>query len=98
MAVPSRDEATQEPLDEEEREFMDAEHWDWDSAERVPGGVDVAFEVNPLFTADEYTALSAIAARHGTDATEAARRIILGHLAAENRLRAVAEVGRGQRR
>lgn len=96
MAERSRYESTQEPLDEEERELMDPEHWDWDNAELVSGGVDTVFEVSPLFSGDEYRALAALAERHGTDPTEAARRIILGHIAAENQLREVVGVGRGQ--
>jgi hypothetical protein len=98
MAEPCRYESTQEPLDEEERELMDPEHWDWNSAKLVPGGVDVAFEVSPLFSAEEYSVLAALAQRHGTDPTEAARRIILDRLAAEPLPRDVAGVGRGQSR
>jgi hypothetical protein len=98
MAEPCRYESTQEPLDEEERELMDPEHWDWDSANLVSGGVDVAFEVNPLFSPEEYSALAALAERDGTDPTEAARRIILDRLAADYRPRDVAGVGRGQSR
>lgn len=98
MAEPYRFESTQEPLDDEEHELMDPEHWDWDSAELVSGGVGVAFEVSPLFSAEEYSALAALAERHGIDPTEAARRIILDRLAAEPRPRDVAGVGRRQRR
>ena len=98
MAEPPRHQPTQEPLDEEERELMDPDHWDWDSAEHVSGGVDVAFEVSPLFSAEEYHALAALATQHGTDATEAARRIILDYLAAGDRLRDVAELGQGPSR
>jgi hypothetical protein len=37
MDAASRYESLQEPLDEEERELMDPDHWDWDSAvEGVP--------------------------------------------------------------
>ena len=74
MAEPIRYQSIQEPLDEEERELMAPDHWDWDSAELVSGGVDVMFEVSPLFAAEDYNALSALAAR----------RIILDRLAAEH--------------
>lgn len=98
MVLPFPDEPTQEAPDEEERELMDPDHWDWDSAELVSGGVDVVFEVSPLLSGEEYNALAALATRHGTDPTEAARRIILDHLVAEGRLRDGDEVGRGQSR
>ena len=61
-----------------------------------PGGAGLAFEFNPLLSHDEYHALVALAERHVTNPTEAARRIILERLAAEHLPRDVAGVGRGQ--
>ena len=98
MAELSRHGPTQEPLDDQERELMHPEHWDWDGAELVSGGVDVVYEVSPLFSAEEFNALAALGARRGVDPTEAARRIILDTLGVEHGLRDVATVGRQQSR
>jgi hypothetical protein len=36
MEQPERNDKLREPLDDEERELMDPETWDWDSAESLP--------------------------------------------------------------
>lgn len=36
MNQPELDDTLREPLDDEERELMDPETWDWDSAEVLP--------------------------------------------------------------
>jgi hypothetical protein len=94
MHGPIRYESTQEPADDEERELMNPEAWDWDNAEVLPGGGRVLYEVSPLFSSEEYQALAALAEQQGTDPTEAARRIILDRLAAEPRPGDVAQMGR----
>lgn len=84
MHPPIRYESTQEPADDEERDLMDPDVWDWDSAEVRPGGGTVVFEVSALFSREEYNALAELANRHGTDPAEEARRIILDRLTAES--------------
>lgn len=94
MHGPIRYESIQEPADDEERELMDPEAWDWDNAEYLPGGGRVLYEVSPRFSSEEYHALAAIAERQDTDPTEAARRIILDRLATERQAQDIAIVGR----
>ena len=55
MNEPTRFESAQDPLDDEERELMDAEHWDWEHPQE---GVTVREpDVTIRLTREEYMAL-----------------------------------------
>lgn len=58
-------ESTQEPLDAEERELMDPETWDWDSAEELPPMPYVKIELPIAFTRDEYRTIGRAADAQG---------------------------------
>lgn len=60
-----RYESTQEPLDEEERELMDPETWDWEHAEDLPPMPDVLIELPVEFTRDEYRIIGRAARAQG---------------------------------
>jgi hypothetical protein len=60
-----RNEATQEPLDEEERELMDPESWDWAHAEELPPMSEVLFELPIELTRDEYRIIGRAADAQG---------------------------------
>jgi hypothetical protein len=65
MSEPIRYESIQEPLDDEERELMDPENWDWDTP------VEVVVHPNPgailpiRFTRDEVVRLQRLAHAEG---------------------------------
>ncbi len=65
MSIEPIDPATQEPLDDEERELMDPSNWDWSTTVEcrtigTPGAV-----LRVRFTRDEYLALARIAREAG---------------------------------
>jgi hypothetical protein len=65
MAKPTRRDTTQEPLDEEERELMDPETWDWENAEELPAMSDVLIELPIALTRDEYRTIGRAADAQG---------------------------------
>jgi hypothetical protein len=65
MPKPARYESTQEPLDEEERELMDPETWDWENAEELPPMPDVLIELPIALTRDEYRTIGRAADAQG---------------------------------
>jgi hypothetical protein len=75
--------ATQEPLDDEERELMDPSTWDWESAApgRTVGTPGAVIQVH--FSRDEILALSRIARKTGIGPVELVRRAALERIAAE---------------
>lgn len=77
--------ATQEPLDEGERELMDPSSWDWDSATpgRTIGTPGAVIQVH--FTREEISALERIARDAGIGPVELVRRTALERIAAEAR-------------
>jgi hypothetical protein len=82
MSEPIRYESIQEPLDEEERELMDPDYWDWDNPiEGVTVGDPGA--VLPIrFTFDEYQRLSEAAHAQGLTTHEFIKRIALAAVSA----------------
>ena len=75
--------ATQEPLDDEERELMDPESWDWESA--APGrtvGKPFA-QLSVRFSHEELHALVLIAREAGIGPVELVRRTALERISAE---------------
>jgi hypothetical protein len=75
--------ATHEPLDDEERELMDPDSWDWDSATpgRTIGTPGAQLRVH--FTRQELHELVRIASQAGIGPVELVRRTALERIAAE---------------
>lgn len=65
MSKPAPYESNQKPLDEEERELMDPETWDWEHAENLPPMPDVQIELPITFTRDEYRTIGRAADAQG---------------------------------
>jgi hypothetical protein len=76
--------ATQEPLDEEERELMDPETWDWENPiETVTVGTPGAV-LRVHFSRDEFLALDRIARSAGVGPVELIRQTMLRQIANED--------------
>jgi hypothetical protein len=65
MNESARYESMQEPLDDEERELMDPETWDWDSAVELVGRPNVGAILDIRFTRDEVARLQRAAHAEG---------------------------------
>jgi hypothetical protein len=96
MAGPIRYESIQEPLDDEERELMDPETWDWESAEVLPGTVYDGVGLRVEFEWNSFQILAVLAERENVTPAELVQRIVLERLAAE-RLPQDASVGYAER-
>ncbi len=51
--APKNDDRLGEPLDDEERELMDPETWDWDSIEELPPAANPSAVLPVRFSLDE---------------------------------------------
>lgn len=82
MNEPIRYESIQEPLDDEERELMDPENWDWENPiEGVTVG-DPGAILSIRFTFDEYHHLFEAAHAQGLSTHEFIKRIALAAVSA----------------
>jgi hypothetical protein len=74
------DPATQEPLDDEERELMDPDNWDWSTTTpgRTVGTPGAILEIR--FTRDEYVTLSRLARTLGISPHEFIKQAALERL------------------
>ena len=75
MAIPMRYESIQEPLDEEDRELMDPDTWDWDHP--IEGVTVREPSVTLTFTREEYMAFWRLADAQGLATDEYIKRIAL---------------------
>jgi hypothetical protein len=75
---------TQEPLDEEERELMDHEAWDWDHPieGRTVGTPGAILRVR--FSREEFRDLERIARSAGIGPVELVRQTVLDRIAADD--------------
>ena len=85
MNEPIRYESTQEPFDEEERELMDPNSWDWESAEEGTPVPNAGAVLRVRFARDEFVALSRMAREEGIGPVELIRQTMLGRLATDPR-------------
>ena len=77
MGKPIRYESIQEPLDDEERELMDPDTWDWENPiEGVTVGEPTAI-LSLRFTFDELDALVEAAHARGLSTEEFTKRLVL---------------------
>lgn len=72
---------TDEPLNEDERELMNPDTWDWEKTEvgRTVGAPSAVIEVR--FTRDEILALNRLAQQAGIAPVEYTRQTMVRHLA-----------------
>jgi hypothetical protein len=73
--------ATQQPIDDEERELMDPDTWNWEMTEagKTAGTPGAVIEVR--FTRDEIVALSRLAKESGVGPVEYTRQTMVRHIA-----------------
>jgi hypothetical protein len=77
MERPIRYESIQEPLDDEERELMDPENWDWDNPIEVVVAENVGIQMPIDVTFDEFDCLSEVARAIGLTPHEFMKRAAL---------------------
>jgi hypothetical protein len=65
MSEPIRYESIQDPLDDEERELMDPDNWDWENPVEVVVHPDFGFIFPIRFTSDEVGRLEPVARARG---------------------------------
>jgi hypothetical protein len=94
MRQPPTGQTTQEPLDDDERELMDPENWDWDNPieVRVVGTLGAVVRVH--FSRDEFFAVARLAREAGLAPVAFIQRTMLDLVAAEQE----AERGKDQKR
>jgi hypothetical protein len=84
MTMPAPPDVTQDPLDDEERELMDPETWDWENATegRTVGTPGVILRVR--FAREEFRAIERLAREEGIGPVELLRRTMLDRITVEN--------------
>ena len=65
MGQPIRYESIQEPIDEEERELMDPDNWDWENPIEVVVSDDLTIVLEIEVTPEEHTLIAQAAAAQG---------------------------------
>lgn len=75
MSEPIRYESIQEPLDDDERELMDPDNWDWNNP--IEGVTVREPSVTVRFTREEYMALWRSASAKGLSTTEFTKQAAL---------------------
>jgi hypothetical protein len=80
MNDPIRYESIQEPLDDEERELMDPDNWDWDNPVEVVVHPDFGFIFPIRFTRDEVGRLEPVARAEGLSPHELIKQAALAWL------------------
>ena len=82
MSEPIRYESLVPPRDEEERELMDPESWDWSSAEVGEPAPNAGAILQVRFEREEFFALARLAREEGIGPVEFLRRTALDRIAA----------------
>ena len=85
MTEPIRYESLQEPFDDEERELMDPESWDWESTEELEPVPNPGAVLQVRFERGEFRALVRLAQEEGIGPVEFLRRTALDRIAATSR-------------
>jgi hypothetical protein len=80
MTEPIRYESIQEPLDDEERELMDPDNWDWENPVEVVVHPDFGFIFPIRFTGDEVGRLEPVARAEGLSPHEFIKQAALAWL------------------
>ena len=82
MTEPIRYESLVPPRNEEERELMDPESWDWDSTEKGEPVPNAGAVLEVRFEQEEFFNLARLAREEGIGPVEFLRRIALDRIAA----------------
>ncbi len=77
MDAPIRYESIQEPLDEEERELMDPDNWDWENPIEVVMSEDLVISMPIEVTPEEFDLISHVARTEGLSPHEFMKRLAL---------------------
>lgn len=85
MTEPIRYESLVPPRNEEERELMDPESWDWATSERGDPVPNAGAVLEVRFEQEEFFALARLAREEGIGPVEFLRRIALDRIAAASR-------------
>ena len=81
MTEPIRYESLVPPRNEEERELMDPESWDWDSTEQGEPVPNPGAVLQVRFERGEFSALARLAREEGIGPVEFLRRLALDRIA-----------------
>ena len=81
MNEPIRYESIDEPFDEDERELMDPESWDWASTEEGEPAPHAGAVLEVRFERDEFLALTRLAREKGIGPGELIRQTMRARLA-----------------
>jgi hypothetical protein len=84
-----RYEPIEAPADDEERELMDPETWDWESDPMELGRVRTLYEISVVLPKESYHPLKALAARHGLTPAQLAHRYLTERIEIEQDAAAV---------
>lgn len=82
--------STQDPTDEEERELMDPDTWDWESAEFMEGGRHAGVGLHIVVSRDLFPDLAELATLHRVTPAEMVQRIVTERLAGDEASKATA--------
>jgi hypothetical protein len=77
MTEPTRYESLVEPLNDEERELMDPENWDWESAEELPPVANPGIVLEIRFSREDIRRVTAAASEAGIPIDEFVARAAL---------------------
>jgi hypothetical protein len=77
MTDPTRFESLVEPRNDEERELMDPDTWDWESAVEAEIAPDIGAVLRVRFARDEFLTLARVAREEGVNPVEFIRQTML---------------------
>ena len=77
---PEADDRLREPLDEEERELMDPNTWDWDSAAELPPAVNPGVVLPICLTLEDMTRVGRAADAEGVSIYDYVKQSVLNRL------------------
>jgi hypothetical protein len=81
MTKPIRYESLVPPRDDEERELMDPESWDWESSQEGEPAPNAGAILEVRFTREEFFALARLARENGRNPVEFLRQTALDRIA-----------------
>ena len=80
MSDPVRFESLDEPLNDEERELMDPDTWDWETTVEAEISPDLGAVLRVRFARDEFLTLARVAREEGVNVVELIRQTMLDRI------------------
>jgi hypothetical protein len=80
MTDPMRFESLDEPLNDEERELMDPDTWDWETTVDAEIAPDIGAVLRVRFARDEFLTLARVAREEGVNVVELIRQTMLDRI------------------